>query len=141
MSPKGWIELAEFSFTLRCDDGTMPADWPPLVLWGLIREAVYRQNRLAPADRGETLKHFLEDAGFVDVQTKVMKCPTGVWPKNEKLKQAGRFTLLSVETAYEAWAMMLCTTVLGMPESEVKELCEKAKNAHLDRKVHAYWEL
>lgn len=118
----------------------MPEDWPPVLLWGLIQEAIQKSGRKAPKDSGEAFMNMLREGGFTDVQSTVTKCPTGVWPKGERLKQAGRFTLMSIETAYEAYALALCTRMLGMPEEEVLDLCDRAREAHMNPGVHAYWE-
>lgn len=118
----------------------MPADWPPAVMFGYLREALKQIGRISVDE--QTLKSLLIGAGFVDVHVKTFKCPSGTWPKKPTLKQAGAFFAASAETGYEAYMLALCTRVLGMDEEKVLEMCKKAEAAHHDRKagVHAYWE-
>lgn len=140
LNPGGWIEIAEVNFIAKCDDGTMPDDWPPLTLFQLINKAL-RQSGKSPVDNADDFEALVWNAGFTEVQTKKFKIPSGVWPKSQKLKDVGKFALLAAETGYEAYALAVLTRLLGMPEEEVLDLCNKAKEAHLNRKVHAYWDL
>ena len=138
---KGWLEMGEYAMDFKSDDDSVPADWPPKVVWDLLREGMLRKGRKFPT--GENMKRMLQDAGFVDVELKTLKLPQGPWPKNRELKQIGGICMGTAETGYEAYAYHTLTTALEMPEEEAKRLCAEAREAHLrdaQRKVHAYME-
>lgn len=139
LNPGGYIEIGEYGVRWKCDDGSMPADWPPYVLLNLVQQGAERIGRQFPD--GEFLRNLLEAAGFEDVTVKHLKLPAGKWPKNLQLKNAGIMALLAAESGYEAYGFQLLTRVLGMPDHEVAELCKKARLAHYQpgaNKVHAY---
>ena len=142
LRPNGYIELAEFGFEIKCDDSTMPADYPPAVIFSLISKALRQIGRMTPTR--DTLPRLLTDAGFVDVQVKTFKQPQQSWAKDPALKQAGKFAMLASQEGkgYEAYAFQLLTEVLGMGEEETRELCKRADEAHMDvkRGVHAYFD-
>lgn len=117
----------------------MPPTWPPAVLFNHIRAALRQVGRLSI--NKETLQSLLVDAGFVDVHVKTLKLPTGIWPKNPDLKQAGAFlTVCAEKGGYESYGLALCTRVLGMNEKETVRLCREACVAHHMKGVHAYFE-
>lgn len=136
------IEVSEAIFQVRSDDGTMPDDWPPAVIFNLIRQALQKLGRVSP--EGEYLRRTVEEAGFEDVTVKAFKLPIGPWPKRPNLKQAGLLLAHASQTGYESYALQLLTQVLEMPEKEVLDLCEKAKAVHTQpgaTRVHAYYML
>lgn len=117
----------------------MPEDWPPRLVMRKVIEALEKIGRVTPTPTD--LKAKLEAAGFTETHIVTNKLPVGLWPKDPDQKQAGGLMLLAVEQgAYEAYAMQLCTTVLGMSTEEVTMMCERAKEAHRTGKykVHAY---
>lgn len=139
LNPGGWLELAEGQFELRTDDNSMPDDYPPKVAFEMMAEGLKKSGRIDPTR--EIMIKFFEDKGFTNVHAKTFKVPIAPWPKNPALKQAGGLYAVSCQTGYEAYLLHLGTRVLGLPEKEVLDLCEKAYKCHLDRHsgVHAYW--
>lgn len=135
--------MGEYFFGMRSDDNTLPADWPPRVVFNLVIEALHVLGRRSLT--GDEMREMLHEAGFVDVHVKKFKMPVGPWAKNPALKQAGAlYNVAALEAeGYEAYSMQLLTRVLGMEEEEAVELCKKAQVAHEDRRqrVHAYFEL
>lgn len=87
LNPGGWLECQEPEATLRCDDGTMPADHA-LLQW---LQELGRISRLAdkPCEVAQQLKGWFEQVGFVDVQEKVYKMPTCAWPEDHEQKEIG----------------------------------------------------
>ena len=70
------------------DDGTLPAD-AALVKWGhWIHEAFEKMGR--PFLKCEEYKQQLEDAGFVNVELKVVRRPNNDWPKDPRWKEIGK---------------------------------------------------
>ena len=121
-----------------CDDGTMPYDWPPCVLFRLMCEALEKSGKIPPPTTGQ-LQQMMTEAGFTAVKHETFKNPSGTWPKDPTMKQAGAFTVHSANSGYEAYGLALLTRVLKMSEDEVIAMCRKATDAHLDKRVHAYW--
>lgn len=130
--------MGEWGFDHRSDDNTIPSNWPPIRLFSLLTDALAKGGLLVP--NGRNMKQLLVDAGFEDVCLKTFKLPIGLWPKSQRMKQAGALYTVTSETGYEAYTLALCTRVLGVPAEEMKQLCMTSYEAHLDRKagIHAY---
>lgn len=60
---------------------------PIKVYFDVLIEAMNKMGR--PPARIERMKKYLEDAGFVDIQTHSIKQPFGPWPREVALKQVG----------------------------------------------------
>ena len=87
LGPGGWFEAQELLPTMRCDDGTMPEDWPLKRLLEDLQDcsdALGRDLRCA-----ESYKRAMLAAGFVDVQQVTYKLPINNWPKDRKWKEMG----------------------------------------------------
>lgn len=98
---------------VMCDDDSMPAD-SLLAGWG--------QNFLDCAERAgrslatqTTMRAAIERAGFANVQDDLFKCPIGAWPRNRKMKEAGRVNFDHWSSGLDGWAMWLLTKY-GAPE-------------------------
>lgn len=55
--------------------------------------------RLTPPNP-DVLVKTLEDAGFVDVKVKTFKQPWGMWPKDKKLKEIGKYVAGIAENGF-----------------------------------------
>lgn len=87
---------------------------------------------------GEDYKRMMEEAGFVDVTLHAFKYPWGSWAKDKKLKYIGAMSAEMMKTGLEAYGLKLLTSVLGMKETEAREVCDKALDDMVSRKVHCY---
>jgi ubiquinone/menaquinone biosynthesis C-methylase UbiE len=88
LKPGGWIEIIEMEGGAFSDDSTLPQD-SALVKWGqYIEEAFERMGR--PFLRIGKFKEYLEEAGFVNVHSEMVKRPTNDWPKDPRWKEIGK---------------------------------------------------
>ena len=68
--------------------------------WGpLFKAAVATSGK--PADMIYTMRAKIEAAGFVNVQEKTYRVPTGTWAKHPLLKEAGKFNKLQFKEGIE----------------------------------------
>lgn len=73
------MEVTDFGGYPLSDDNTMPDDYPVKKCFELFREAM-RKLHSNTLIANELRPHF-EDAGFVNIQCKILKVPLGPWPK------------------------------------------------------------
>ncbi|KAF8053742.1 S-adenosyl-L-methionine-dependent methyltransferase [Lyophyllum atratum] len=133
--PGGYIELAECSTSLYCDDDSFTGS--ALQLYAdKFNKAAKMAGLIFPT--GETLKTLVEDAGFVDVNLHAIKQPWGQWPKDPELKRIGQIVALNSATGLESYGMAPLTRYLGMKPEEVLAECASALADVNSRKVHAY---
>ena len=88
LKPGGWLEVNDVAIPVFCEDGTFPEDSASLKWAHWFKEACVKLGR--PVPELEQYKQRLEQAGFVDLQERILKRPTNDWPKDPKLKEIGR---------------------------------------------------
>ena len=101
LAPGGWIERLEVDITVRCDDGTMPLDSALATIVETFNQAAAEtENSVNTAD---TMRSFIEGAGFINVHEKVTKTPIGPWAKHPIYKQAGGIYMISFKIGLEGY--------------------------------------
>lgn len=93
IKPGGWIEVNDVTPLLFCDDGTFPEDSASFKWGHYFHEALIKLGRPVPAL--EQYKPWIEQAGFVDVQERILRRPTNDWPKDPRMKEIGRVSQLA----------------------------------------------
>lgn len=87
LNPGGSVEIQDILFDLRSDDNTLPED-SALKQWSqYMLEASIKLG--APLDSILTVKPFLEEVGFVDIQQRASCWPMTWWPKDPRFKKIG----------------------------------------------------
>ena len=81
----------------------------------------------------------MQEAGFVNVQTTIYKCPINTWPKGKKEKMLGLWSLANMLDGLEGFTMALFTRMLGWQQSEVDAFLVDVRKAFKNRAVHAYF--
>lgn len=139
LKPGGSLQSVEMQIDIFCDDDTLPED-AALRQWAtLMHEAFGKMGRkFAPA---EEYKQMMEDAGFENVELRVVKRPMNDWPKDPKMKEIGR---VSVEQ--EALRSFFCDRLppFGVAHSfcsrsTVVSIGLKVSKALLSLHSHASW--
>jgi len=75
----GWAQCAEPGCPLvRCDDESVPKDAPIFEFVSRMTESRAEENTMLD---GERLEQIMVDAGFVDVQARIVKLELGGWGK------------------------------------------------------------
>ena len=67
-----------------------------------------------------------------------LQTPIGVWPKDRRLKEIGRYERAQVLDAVEAYTLALFTRVLGRSIQETQAHLERVKSELVDPKLHLY---
>jgi hypothetical protein len=86
-----------------CDDGTMPDDHLLNEWWENVGKglAVFGRDLEAVL---KTAQH-LRDAGFVDIEERVVKVPIGPWAKAKKLRTVGLYSRATIEDGLEGLSL------------------------------------
>ncbi|KAK5055388.1 hypothetical protein LTR84_013138 [Exophiala bonariae] len=139
LKPGGWIEQVELDVRVMADDNSLRPD-TLIAEWGNnFLGCSERAGR--PLDTQLTMKAKIEEAGFVDVQEHLYKCPIGGWPKNKVLKDAGRINFVQWTAGLEGWAMFLLTN-WGSPEpwtaDEVRVYVAKVREELKQPRLHIW---
>ncbi|KAM0368717.1 hypothetical protein ACHAPK_006376, partial [Fusarium culmorum] len=114
----GYIELQGVAARFESDDETIKQA-PNAQLWmkNLI-EACAKFGK--PVDCADKWRARLNRAGFVDVQEEIRKLPIGVWPKDSKLKELGRYQAIQELKVIDSYTPKLFQHALGWNEQEIQ---------------------
>ncbi|KAH3920380.1 hypothetical protein HBI56_069300 [Parastagonospora nodorum] len=134
--PGGWVEFQEPLALCESDDGTLERAVDLCQWQALCNEAAagFKKDLCV----GHTLRQRMLDAGFVDVQEKVVKVPIGPWPKDAKMKEIGRYQREHVLLGIEPYTLGFIGKVLGWSEAECRILIAKVANEVRNRALHMY---
>lgn len=86
----------------------------------------------------ESLKRWMEEAGFTDVQERQFRLPMNTWPKDPQLKEIGRFQCVQYLEALSPYALGLLVGVLGWSREETELFLVRVREDLRDRRIHAY---
>jgi hypothetical protein len=136
LRPGGWFELVEMECGTFCDDGSVEVDSPSRNWWNLLEEAFEKIGK--PILKIDAYPKLLEDAGFEDVQWRMVKRPTNDWPKDPKMKEIGRFTCLNFLEGLEGFTMAPFTRVLGWKPEEIQVLMAHVRKETVARRIHGW---
>lgn len=92
IKPGGFLEISDIECGTFSDDDTLPSDTATVKWWRLMEEAAAKAGR--PAPKAEQYKKWMEEVGFVDVEERILKRPTNDWPKDPKMKEIGRVSIV-----------------------------------------------
>ncbi|KAF2141606.1 uncharacterized protein K452DRAFT_351184 [Aplosporella prunicola CBS 121167] len=138
LNPGGWVEIQEFEIGYSCDDDSYPTKAPTLALYieslNKASEAIGR-----PMNVARHQKQWMTEAGFVNVTDDVYEAPMGPWTQDDKLREVGKYTLIHVLEAIEAYCLALFTRVLDYRPEEVQVMMAKMQKEYKDPDVHINW--
>ncbi|KAI9742766.1 MAG: hypothetical protein M1818_003495 [Claussenomyces sp. TS43310] len=134
--PGGWMESSDVYHTPQCDDGTMAPDWPFMKWTTAIDEASMTLDR--PLRTANKMKRWFIEAGFVDVQEKIVKLPINTWPRDREYKKIGKWWYDNLVMGLQGFSLALLTRVMGWSKEEIEVFLADVRKGMKDRHVHAY---
>ncbi|KAI9148026.1 Secondary metabolism regulator LAE1 [Paramyrothecium foliicola] len=136
LAPGGWVEISDFGGYALCDDGTMPPDYPLNECFALVRKAMakYGANFLVANEHEE---HF-KNAGFKNVQCRIVKTPIGTWPKDKTQRLVGMYFKEVIQGLVVAMGNKPLRTV-GMSDAELEVFLSSVRRCLADSKIHSYF--
>ncbi|KAL2021766.1 hypothetical protein VTK56DRAFT_6709 [Thermocarpiscus australiensis] len=125
LKPGGWCEMQEYDAWIFSDDDSFErAGWTKTWVEKLDEASRMFGKRINVAKHH---KQWMIDAGFEDVQEKVIRIPIGPWARDPALKELGRFEQLHMQMSVESHTPALFTRVWSYTEQQVKVLIEGVK--------------
>ncbi|TVY83055.1 Secondary metabolism regulator laeA [Lachnellula suecica] len=95
LKPGAFLEVQEYDGDVYSDNDPSMEGAPWIRSWSDSLETATTSVG-KPLNVGRFHRQWMEDAGFVDIEEKIVKCPIGPWTKEPLLKELGR---------YERWHM------------------------------------
>ncbi|KAL7912174.1 S-adenosyl-L-methionine-dependent methyltransferase [Trichoderma velutinum] len=131
----GWLEITDYCSFLRCDDGTMPENYPPAQVAMMMHQALLKYGMNAYVIN--ELEDKYKAAGFKNIQCRVIKTPLGAWPKDPAQREIGILFRDSINELVGALAAKPLKT-LGWDETELEVYLASSRKALWDKRVHCY---
>ncbi|KAF7585875.1 hypothetical protein BBP40_009950 [Aspergillus hancockii] len=138
LKPGGWLELQESINTLYSEDGTLPPDCYTVKMMDALKEACLRIGQTM--DPAPHMKGWVEDAGFTSVDEQTFPLPLGSWPKDQRLKEIGRFNAVNFVEGVDAFTASLLPEVLGWRQEEVIVLNAGVRREVMAKTMHALFD-
>jgi len=136
LNPGGFLELHETDIArVFSDDNTVTDEHYFRRLLTLMTKAGKQIG--IEMDIAPELKGLCEQQGF-EVTQQMIRVPFGTWPKEDRLKQLGRWALELFEPGLEAYMLALFTRVLNMELDECRELFKETMKDLKNNKKHPY---
>ncbi|KAF1816238.1 S-adenosyl-L-methionine-dependent methyltransferase [Eremomyces bilateralis CBS 781.70] len=139
LEPGGWLEHVEFSTFIYPAEPREQHDPAIKEILGILPEL--QQVWGKSLNQEKEMRDQIKEAGFVEVQERIFKWPLGPWSSDPKLKDLGRWNLLSWAVSFEGWVQALVTRFLGWPPDRVTQLQKDIERALKDRKNQYYQEV
>jgi hypothetical protein len=133
MVDDGWIELVDGSFELQSIDGTTTGTSLEKFFQRAIGGAMHFGRDLIKA---KFYKDYLHQAGFVDVEEKILPMPLGPWVADSKYRLIGMYLVLSLRWAVPAYSKFLRAT--GLSSEETQQLNEDIQRELRDASIHGF---
>ncbi|RSL45560.1 hypothetical protein CEP53_010721 [Fusarium sp. AF-6] len=139
--PGGYVESYEGSPDMESDDDTVPkdsamADWGPI-----FKEAGVKIGRPFTILHEDLARKAMEEAGFVDIESKDFKAPVGAWPKDKTMREIGQFAQVALEQDIEGYVLGVAGLARGWSKDEVAVYCAKLRQEIRSLKQHAYYRI
>ncbi|KAL2195340.1 S-adenosyl-L-methionine-dependent methyltransferase [Corynascus similis CBS 632.67] len=122
LKPGGWCEMQEYDAWIFSDDDSYErAPWTKEWV-----ERIDEASRLFGKQINVARRHkqWMIDAGFENVEEKVIRIPIGPWVKDPVLKELGRFEQLHMQMSVASHTPALLTRVFSWTEQQVQLLIE-----------------
>ncbi|RMJ14417.1 hypothetical protein CDV36_005918 [Fusarium kuroshium] len=138
LKPGAYLESHEASARVLSDDGSVHDD-SALGQWGeIFIEGGRKIGRPFTVVEDDLQKKAMEAAGFVDIKVTTLKCPIGGWPKDEKLKEVGRYMKLALGQDIEG-AVIFMADLLGWKKEEILLYAAHLRRELASTKFHPYY--
>ena len=135
LNANGYIELQDVE-TLTCDDETFRL-YPPSCLlaewWGTMLNIFRMCGKRMDASADHSI--WLQEAGFVDINEKILKWPINRWPRDRQMKEIGTWSLANTLDALEAMSIAPYTRILGWSQEAVQALLVEIGRASCRERV------
>ncbi|KAF5634196.1 TAM domain protein [Fusarium sp. NRRL 52700] len=136
LAPGGYLEMQAVHSEFKSDDNTKDKAENALLWMKTMVEGSSKFGK--PLNVAPEWKREMEDAGFVDVEQKILKVPIGSWPKDPKLKDIGKFQSVQEAQVITSYTPGIFSRILGWSDEEIQVFVAKVKRDLSDPSIHLY---
>lgn len=134
--PGGWVETFEADTAFFSEDETL-VPGSPMHTWGLVfKEAGRKIGRTFYPIEDDVQRKGLEAAGFTNLDVWTSHVPVTDWPRNQKLKEIGTFSKLSLESDLEGMILYTFRQMMDWSDIEIAAYTAHFRRQLRDNGVH-----
>ncbi|KAF8459795.1 S-adenosyl-L-methionine-dependent methyltransferase [Kalaharituber pfeilii] len=124
LKPGGWMEVSDFRQKTYCVGGHKPgAACVQLAhLWNKAVTSLGKHSNPAALH-----KQWMIDAGFINVQEKIVHLPQNPWPADKREKELGAYVMYFILESIPSYGTAALTRILGMQRVEAEALLASAR--------------
>ena len=137
MKPGGWVEMQDLRYPIMSDDGTLAEDGPMKKWSRLMQEAGHRAGHQLDSC-GRYAKQ-MADAGFINIHETIYKWPMSPWPKGDKDKTVGLWTMTNFLKGVSGFTTAYFARHLGWSREEVEVFLVDVRKELKDPSKHGYF--
>ncbi|TVY27816.1 Secondary metabolism regulator LAE1 [Lachnellula hyalina] len=137
--PGGWVEFQDFDMQFYSTDGTFVPGSPPNVWTDEVIAAIKVFGR--EPEPGPKLEQWVRDAGFENVNHRLIPIPVGMWPKDKRMKEIGACDLSMFLEGLEGISLRAFTNARGWSPEEVLAFLPSVRKALCNKRTHALHDL
>ncbi|TVY14896.1 putative methyltransferase tdiE [Lachnellula arida] len=137
--PGGWVEFQDFDMQFYSTDGTFVPGSPPNVWTDEVIAAIKVFGR--EPEPGPKLEQWIRDAGFENVNHRLIPIPVGMWPKDKRMKEIGACDLSMFLEGLEGISLRAFTNARGWTTEEVLAFLPSVRKALCNKRIHALHDL
>jgi hypothetical protein len=121
----------------RCDDGTLPENCQLRTWYDYLVDASARSHK--PIKYNHAAKDQLKNAGFIDIEEKIIRAPLNIWSNDPHQKEIGGWYNLGLTEGVEALSLALFYRMFHWNvDQHIRPLIESVKGELAKPKIHAY---
>ncbi|CDM31683.1 unnamed protein product [Penicillium roqueforti FM164] len=138
LKPGGWVQMVEIYFNVQSDNGSI-TDEHALRRWSTkyMRALEDRKDLRI----GSKLRTLMTEAGFVEVDTKMIPLPLSAWSTDQRMREIGRYNCPNMQQLLRSLALYPLTQRLHMSPDAFNSLVDQAQQEAADPTLKAYFPL
>ncbi|KAI2635243.1 S-adenosyl-L-methionine-dependent methyltransferase [Xylaria nigripes] len=138
LRPGGWVQMVEVDYNAQSDNGALD-DSSALRQWS--QTYLYAMEQCKDPRAPRQLGAWLREAGFTDVDERMMQLPMCAWPNNQRDRDIGAANEENVRMLLSSLAIYPFTQYLGLSITEFHVLVAKARSEAANPAVKPYFPL
>ncbi|KAF7125885.1 hypothetical protein CNMCM5793_002244 [Aspergillus hiratsukae] len=138
LKPGGWVQLIEIYFNVQSDNGSLTEEHA-LRRWSTQFLRSYEQTKDLRV--GTRLNNLLKDAGFEEVDARMIPLPLSGWSNDPRMRAIGMLNRENVNKLLPSLALYPLTQISRMPLQDFQQLITQARQEAETASLKAYFPL
>ncbi|KAL2159869.1 hypothetical protein VTH06DRAFT_2002 [Thermothelomyces fergusii] len=136
LRPGGWCQMVEIYFNAQSDNGTLTSNHA-LQIWS--QSYMHSIHPLKDPRAPLRLQNWMTQAGFVEVESRVLTLPLSAWPTDPRENAIGAESQANIHRLMSSLSVYPLAHALNMTDADVQLLIAQARSEANDPAFKAYF--